>query len=249
MEANASILSASQGAWTSLLASVPPDTLNTVASPQLTTMLFDLACTPAGCVLPSKHLLKFPMPASSDALLPAGSRPGATKHIVGGEEGFDVAKMRLAAAQALGQLACKFATSGMALAKTPLVAETLCAAETSLLGGRCDQSLCCLFMSHKRVGCSVVHSSTMQGQDICFDPLGGQIGLLSRHLQVVCCHLVIGTFIIWHDINRSEQRNTNLGCIRCEDRLHTSCCTYLCLQHWDMSLQQLLPTLQVLQTL
>ena len=120
MESNASILSSSQDAWASLLASLAPDTLKTVASPQLTTTLFDLACTPSGCVLPSKHLLKFPMPASSDALLPAGSRPAAAKHIVGGEEGFDVAKMRLAAAQALGQLACKFAASGVAFVQTPV---------------------------------------------------------------------------------------------------------------------------------
>ena len=53
------------------------------------------------------------MPASSDLLLPASSRPEAGKHVLGGEEGFDTAKMRLAAAGALGQLACKFAMLGV----------------------------------------------------------------------------------------------------------------------------------------
>lgn len=117
MEANPAVLSSSQDAWTSLLAAAAPDTLTTAATPQLTSMLFNLACTPSGHVLPAKHLLRFSMPASSEALLPPSSRPAAGKHVVGGEEGFDTAKMRLAAAGALGQLACKFATSGMEVAR------------------------------------------------------------------------------------------------------------------------------------
>ena len=116
MEANPAVLSSSQNAWTSLLAAAAPHTLTAAASPQLTNLLFNLACTPTGHVLPPKHLLRFAMPASSDALLPPGSRPLAGKHVLGGEEGFDTAKMRLAAAGALGQLACKFATSGMPIA-------------------------------------------------------------------------------------------------------------------------------------
>lgn len=116
VEANPAVLSSSQNAWTSLLAAAAPHTLTAAASPQLTNLLFNLACTPTGHVLPPKHLLRFAMPASSDALLPPGSRPLAGKHVLGGEEGFDTAKMRLAAAGALGQLACKFATSGMPIA-------------------------------------------------------------------------------------------------------------------------------------
>lgn len=113
MEANPAVLSSSEAAWTSLLAAATPDTLRAAASPQLTSILFKLACTPSGHALPLKHLLKFAMPASSEALLPASSRPEAGKHVLGSEEGFDTAKMRLAAAGALGQLACKFAMSGM----------------------------------------------------------------------------------------------------------------------------------------
>lgn len=116
MEANLAVLSSSQDAWTSLLAAAAPHTLTDAASPQLTSLLFNLACTPTGHALPAKHLLRFAMPASSDALLPPGSRPTAGKHVLGGEEGFDSAKMRLAAAGALGQLACRFAPSGMAIA-------------------------------------------------------------------------------------------------------------------------------------
>ena len=112
MEGNAAVLSSSQLAWSALLAAAPPTVLTAAISPQLTSMLFDLACTPAGYVLPPKHMLRFPMPASSDALLPAGSGLAAAKHVLGGEEGFDVANMRLAVAQALGQLGCKLATSG-----------------------------------------------------------------------------------------------------------------------------------------
>lgn len=113
MEANPAVLSSSEIAWTSLLAAAPPDTLRIAASSHLTALLFSLACTPTGHVLPAKHLLRFAMPASSDALLPASSRPEAGKHVLGGEKGFDTAKMRLAAAGALGQLACKFAMSGV----------------------------------------------------------------------------------------------------------------------------------------
>lgn len=113
MEANPAVLSTSESAWTSLLSAAPPDTLRTAASPHLPALLFNLACTPTGGVLPPKHLLRFAMPASSDALLPASSRPEAGQHVVGGESGFDTAKMRLAAAGALGQLACKFAMSGV----------------------------------------------------------------------------------------------------------------------------------------
>ena len=113
MEANPAVLSSSETAWTSLLAAAAPDTLKTAASPQLTATLFNLACAPTGHVLAAKDLLRFAMPAGSDALLPASSRPEAGKHVVGGEEGFDTAKMRLAAAGALGQLACKFAMSGV----------------------------------------------------------------------------------------------------------------------------------------
>ena len=53
------------------------------------------------------------MPAGNEALLSASSRGAAAKHVVGSEEGFDVAQMRLAAAGAMGQLACKFAALGM----------------------------------------------------------------------------------------------------------------------------------------
>lgn len=122
MEANTAVLSSSQDAWISLLTAAAPDTFKTAALPHLTSVLFDLACTPTGHVLPAKYVVRFPMPASSDALLPAASRAGAGKHVLGSEEGFDVAKMRLAAAQALGQLACKFATLGKAFTQhVPLV--------------------------------------------------------------------------------------------------------------------------------
>ena len=115
MEADPTILTTSQATWTALLAAVDSPTFTTSASPLLTSMLFDLSCIPTGHVLPPNKLLRFPMPASGDALLPAGSRPGQAKHVVGSGEGFDVAKMRLAAAQALGQMAYKFAASGNAL--------------------------------------------------------------------------------------------------------------------------------------
>lgn len=116
MEANPLVLSSSQDAWTSLLAAAAPHTLTAAASPQLTSLLFNLACTPTGHVLPPQHLLRFVMPANSDALLPPGSRPAAGQHVLGGEEGFNTANMRLAAAGALGQLACKLTTSGMTTA-------------------------------------------------------------------------------------------------------------------------------------
>ena len=112
MESDPAVLSCSQGAWTALLSAASSANFATAASPQLTSMLFDLACTPTGHVLLPKCLLRFPMPASSDGLLPPGSRPGAVKHMLGVEDGFDVAKMCLAAAGALGQLACKFVASG-----------------------------------------------------------------------------------------------------------------------------------------
>ena len=112
MESDPAVLSCSQDAWTALLSAASSANFATAASPQLTSMLFDLACTPTGHMLLPKCLLRFPMPASSDGLLPPGSRPGAIKHMLGVEEGFDVAKMRLAAAGALGQLACKFVASG-----------------------------------------------------------------------------------------------------------------------------------------
>ncbi len=116
MESDSTVLSNSQSAWTALLAAASSTNFPTAASPQLTSMLFDLACTPTGHVLAPKQLLKFPMPASSNGLLPPGSRPGAEKHMLGVEEGFDVARMRLAAAGALGQLACKFAALGKVVA-------------------------------------------------------------------------------------------------------------------------------------
>ena len=115
LEADPAVLSSSQAAWGALLAAAPAPSITTAASPQLTTMLFDLACTPTGWVLPRKHLLSFPLPASSESLLPPGSRPGGGKQVLGGEEGFDVASMRLAVAGALGRLACKFAALGTGL--------------------------------------------------------------------------------------------------------------------------------------
>lgn len=114
MEADPTVLSSSQDTWTALLDAAGLPAFTTSASPQLAGMLFELACTPTGHVLPPNRLLKFPMPASSEGLLPNGSGSGAEKHVLGGEEASDVARMRLAAGQALGQLACKFAASGMA---------------------------------------------------------------------------------------------------------------------------------------
>jgi len=114
METDATVLSSSQDTWTALLDAAGLPAFTTAASPQLAGMLFELACTPTGHVLPPNRLLRFPMPASSEGLLPNGSESGAEKHVLGGEEGADVAKMRLAAGQALGRLACKFAASGMA---------------------------------------------------------------------------------------------------------------------------------------
>ncbi len=114
METDPTVLSSSQDTWTSLLDAAGSPALTTSASPQLAGMLFELACTPTGHVLPPNRLLRFPMPASSDGLVPNGSELGVEKHVLGGEEASDVAKMRLAAGQALGQLACKFAASGMA---------------------------------------------------------------------------------------------------------------------------------------
>ncbi len=115
MEADPTVLSSSQDTWTALLDAAGLPAFTTSASPQLAGMLFELACTPTGHVLPPNRLLKFPMPASSEGLLPNGSESGAEKHVLGGEEASDVARMRLAAGQALGQLACKLAASGMAV--------------------------------------------------------------------------------------------------------------------------------------
>ena len=114
MEADPAVLSITQKAWTALLATATEPTFLQAATPQLTSKLFDLACTPTGHVLNPKHLLSFPMPASSDELLPAGGQAGAMKHVFGGEEGFDVARVRMAAAAALGRLASKFSASGKA---------------------------------------------------------------------------------------------------------------------------------------
>ncbi|DBA67496.1 TPA: hypothetical protein ACH3X2_001776 [Trebouxia sp. C0005] len=113
MEADPAVLSSSQDTWTALLDAAGLPAFTTSASPQLAGMLFELACIPTGHILPPNKLLKFPMPASSEGLLPNGSESGAEKHVLGGEEASDVARMRLAAGQALGQLACKFAVSGV----------------------------------------------------------------------------------------------------------------------------------------
>ena len=112
MEADPTVLSSSQDTWTALLDAADLPAFTTAASPQLAGMLFELACTPTGHVLPPNRLLRFPMPASSNGLVPNGIE--SEKHVLGGEEASDVARMRLAAGQALGQLACKFAVSGMA---------------------------------------------------------------------------------------------------------------------------------------
>ena len=111
MEADPTVLSSSQDTWTALLDAADLPAFTTSASPQLAGMLFELACTPTGHFLPPNRLLKFPMPASSNGLVPNGSE--SEKHVLGGEEASDVARLRLAAGQALGQLACKLATSGM----------------------------------------------------------------------------------------------------------------------------------------
>ena len=112
LEADSIGVSSSQQAWALLLASAPNGTFLQAANPQLVEQLFKMACTPTGHVFNPKHVLDFPMAASSDGLLPPGTPTGAQKHTLGAEEGFDVASMRMAAAQALGQMANKFSAAG-----------------------------------------------------------------------------------------------------------------------------------------
>ena len=118
LEADSVVVSSSQQAWALLLASAQNSTFLQAANPQLVQQLFNMACTPTGHVLNPKNMLSFPMAASSDGLLPSGTPSGPQKHTLGGEEGFDVARMRMAAAQALGQMANKFSPSGKAVMRS-----------------------------------------------------------------------------------------------------------------------------------
>lgn len=160
MEADPAVLSSSQDTWTALLDAAGLPAFTTSASPQLAGMLFELACIPTGHILPPNKLLKFPMPASSEGLLPNGSESGAEKHVLGGEEASDVARMRLAAGQALGQLACKFAVSGMAVSRMHLLCMPVLRA---LLSSQQPETACFLIFSQTfYLACVGLHQCVKQ---------------------------------------------------------------------------------------
>lgn len=107
MATNKAVRDASQTTWTALLHAASGSNLQLAVSSDHASMLFSLACTPIGMQLPQQHLLVFPMPAGGDE----GSWSGM-QQLVGAEEGFDVAAMRLSVAAALGQLAHQFCFLG-----------------------------------------------------------------------------------------------------------------------------------------
>ena len=109
-ESDRAVLSTSQTAWTALLQAATRSNLQLAVPADLADVLFSLACTPTGMQLPQQHMLSFPMPAGGDDDIQSGAQQA-----LGAEEGFDVASMRLAVAEALGQLAQTFSSLGQSL--------------------------------------------------------------------------------------------------------------------------------------
>ena len=103
LETDHAVRSTSKSAWTTLLHTATTSNLQLAVSPDLADALFSLACVPAGMQLPQQHLLIFPMPAEAD-----GGMQASMQQLLGAEEGFNIAAMRLDVAGALGELAHKF---------------------------------------------------------------------------------------------------------------------------------------------
>ena len=107
LETDHAVRSISKSAWTALLHTATKSNLQLAISSDLADAFFSLACVPAGMKLPQQHLLNFPMPAEADG----GMQP-SIQQLLGAEEGFDVAAMRLDVAGALGELTHKFSSLG-----------------------------------------------------------------------------------------------------------------------------------------
>eukprot|EP00887_Chlorella_sp_A99_P001519 scaffold8.g1519.t1 len=173
VERSDDVLAASQQAWSSLVRRAPQPLLSAALPPPQLDALFRLACTPAHAALPAGDLLVIPPPVSSRgpgaaaaaaAAAAGAARPPSTgsgqgpaaqqqqEALVVVADG-DVAattRMRLAAAEALGQLGAALSGAGSAGTVSALLPCTLAALRGQAASGRLLAAFVAIYWSREQ---------------------------------------------------------------------------------------------------
>ena len=112
LEENLKVLAATQSAWAALLRAAPPAILAASLPMEAAAQLFLLASTPEGQAYDAGIMLHIPSPEQASMAGDGIAVPGLVPPVLGGEGLGDVLGMRIAAAQALGQLAAVLMHTG-----------------------------------------------------------------------------------------------------------------------------------------
>ena len=112
LEENLKVLAATQLAWATLLRAAPPATLAASLPRETAAQLFQLASTPEGQAYDAGIMLHIPSPEQAFMAEDGIGVPGLVPPVLGGEGQGDALRMRIAAAQAVGQLAAVLMHTG-----------------------------------------------------------------------------------------------------------------------------------------
>ena len=112
LDASLKVLAATQSAWATLLRSAPPAILAESLPLEAAAQLFQLASTPEGQAYDAGIMLHIPSPEQASMAKDGSAVTGLVPPVLGGEGQEDVPRMRIAAAQAVGQLAAVLMHTG-----------------------------------------------------------------------------------------------------------------------------------------